>query len=131
MLALHTTLLEEYMQNESVLLSSVCTDDEILFTYINAFTGSRSKLDNFIISKNISNDIRCYYTIYECDNLWNHILIVVDITLSTVYFNDILERDFFTEIELKIELKMFHKSKGTICFCLYLQESLTDNNSYK
>ena len=53
--SLYTIALEEYMKNDGLLLCSCCTDDKVLFTYINEFTGStgRSKLDNFIISKNL------------------------------------------------------------------------------
>ena len=49
-------------------------------------------LDNFIIFENLSSDICRYYSINEGDNLWYHIPIVVDITLSTEYFNDIQKR---------------------------------------
>jgi len=66
-----------------------CTDDEALFTYINEFTGSRSKLDNFIISENLSSHVCRYYSINKGDNLSYHIPIVVDITLSIEYLNDI------------------------------------------
>ena len=41
--SLHTIALEEYRKNEGLLLSSGCTDDKVLFPYINDFTGSRSK----------------------------------------------------------------------------------------
>ena len=52
--SLHTIAFEEYLKNEGLLLCSSCTDDEVLITYMNEFTGSRSKLDHFIISENLS-----------------------------------------------------------------------------
>ena len=45
--SLHIIALAEYRENEGLLLCSGYTDDEVLFTYINEFTGSRSKLDQF------------------------------------------------------------------------------------
>jgi len=42
--SLHTIALEEYMKNAGLLPCSGCTDNEVLFIYINEFTGSRSKL---------------------------------------------------------------------------------------
>ena len=61
---------------------------------MNEFTGSRFKLDHFIISENLSSDDCRYYCVHEGDNLSDHIPFVVDIILSTEYFNDIQERLF-------------------------------------
>ena len=45
-------------------------------------------------NENLSCDVCRYYSVQESDNLSDHIPIVVDITLSTEYFNDIQERIF-------------------------------------
>ena len=50
------------MKNQGVLLCSGCTDNEVLFTYINEFTGSRSKLDNFVRLENLSSEVITSYT---------------------------------------------------------------------
>ena len=93
--SLHTIALEVYAKNESLLLCSGCTVDEVLFTYINEFTGSRSKLERFITSETLSSDVCRYYSIHGDDNLSDRIPIVADLTLSSDHFNDIQGRIFF------------------------------------
>ena len=63
--SLHTIAFEEYLKNEGLLLCSSCTDDEVLITYMNEFTGSRSKLDHLIISECLSSEVCHYYSIHK------------------------------------------------------------------
>jgi hypothetical protein len=43
--SLPTVALEDYY-NDGLVLCSGCADDEVLLTYVNEFTGTRSKLDH-------------------------------------------------------------------------------------
>jgi len=83
--SLHTISLLDYLPREGLALCCQCTEDKVMYTYENSFTGGRSKLDMFIVSESLAGNVSGYFAIHEGDNLSDHSPIVMNINLNVQY----------------------------------------------
>ena len=84
-ISLHTLALLYYLPREGLILCSQSTNDEILYTYENSFTGAQSIIDYLIVSESLSGDVHRYCAIHEEDNLSDHCPIITNTEMNSKY----------------------------------------------
>ena len=77
----NTIQLKQFIANESLYLPLKCVEREDDFTYESKINGSRSVIDHFLTSLNLSSSISNYQTVHDGDNLSDHSLISIKFNL--------------------------------------------------
>ena len=85
--SLHTRLLKEYNAREN-LRTVISEKQQIDYTYESKASGARSVIDHFIVSQNILDLIDYVDVVHDGDNLSDHSVLNIKLSLAVEYFVD-------------------------------------------
>ena len=81
----HTQTLNVFVQNEELKCCDMSDKSHIIYMYENVAPSTESILDNFIVSETLFRNIINYRSLHDGNNLSDHVLILLTLSLSTEY----------------------------------------------